>query len=259
MVKSVKRQPLPAPVVFTPVQPKVVIASKLHDEEQLNDPKLQQPLVEEFASDIKENWRIDSVAEEISQMHTNQQPELAAEAKESVEIFDKEEPTEKETKISDQIQLEAMSAPVKKPTSWAGLFRGQTAGTSGLSKGPNALPSSSVIGFSIPAEAITRAPSSNEQAIVKLLTAKITKAVDPHRLSPRGLLNLGNMCFANIVLQGLVYTYPFWSLLRELKKLNPTPSSLVKGTPLLNATYVSSCYSFFILIHVDCTSWMNSR
>jgi ubiquitin carboxyl-terminal hydrolase 10 len=39
------------------------------------------------------------------------------------------------------------------------------------------------------------------------------------RLRPRGLVNSGNMCFANAVLQLLVYCPPFWKLFREVGRL----------------------------------------
>jgi ubiquitin carboxyl-terminal hydrolase 10 len=39
------------------------------------------------------------------------------------------------------------------------------------------------------------------------------------RLRARGLVNSGNMCFANAVLQLLVYCPPFWKLFRELGRL----------------------------------------
>ena len=39
------------------------------------------------------------------------------------------------------------------------------------------------------------------------------------RLRARGLVNSGNMCFANAVLQLLVYCPPFWKLFRDLGRL----------------------------------------
>lgn len=39
------------------------------------------------------------------------------------------------------------------------------------------------------------------------------------RLRARGLVNSGNMCFANAVLQLLVYCPPFWKLFKELGRL----------------------------------------
>jgi hypothetical protein len=132
------------------------------------------------------------------------------------------------------IQTKPISPP--KAISWASLLRDHSSTTSGSSKNTNSLPTSTVVGFSIPAEKMPRVPDQNEMEIVKLLTSKSTKCSEPHRLVPRALLNLGNMCFANIILQGLVYTFPFWSLIRELKRLGLMPKNSSKGAPLLNAT-----------------------
>jgi ubiquitin C-terminal hydrolase len=135
-------------------------------------------------------------------------------------------------------ELSEQSKPISPPKviSWASLLRNHSSATSGSSMSTNSLPTSSVVGFSIPAEKIPQVPDHNEVQIVKLLTSRSTKSSEPHRLVSRGLLNLGNMCFANIILQGLVYTFPFWSLIRELKRLGLMPKKSSKGAPLLNAT-----------------------
>jgi len=61
-------------------------------------------------------------------------------------------------------------------------------------------------------------------------------------IRPRGLVNTGNMCFANVVLQVLVYSPPFWRLFTELGKYignGPVVGSGAqkdgKGTPLTDA------------------------
>jgi ubiquitin carboxyl-terminal hydrolase 10 len=128
---------------------------------------------------------------------------------------------------------EATPASRRTVTSWASLLRGPS--TASSAPGAKALPTSSVVGFSIPADTSILTRSPIDMAVLKLLTGKSGRSSEPHILVPRGLINLGNMCFANIILQGLVYTQPFWSLLRELRKLHPTPLSTPKGTPLLNA------------------------
>ena len=61
-------------------------------------------------------------------------------------------------------------------------------------------------------------------------------------IRPRGLVNTGNMCFANVVLQVLVYSPPFWRVFTELGKYignGPVVGSGAekdgKGTPLTDA------------------------
>lgn len=54
------------------------------------------------------------------------------------------------------------------------------------------------------------------------------------RIKPRGLVNSGNLCFANAVLQVLVYCPPFWKFFTDLGRLlAPTEES---KTPLVDAT-----------------------
>jgi ubiquitin carboxyl-terminal hydrolase 10 len=54
------------------------------------------------------------------------------------------------------------------------------------------------------------------------------------KISPRGLVNTGNMCFANTVLQILLYCAPFYRLFSELGKLQDRPK--LAQTPLVDAT-----------------------
>ncbi|CUA68446.1 ubiquitin carboxyl-terminal hydrolase 10 [Rhizoctonia solani] len=53
-------------------------------------------------------------------------------------------------------------------------------------------------------------------------------------IQPRGLINSGNMCFANVVLQALVYSAPFVRLFETLSHL--VPGSLSGKTTLYEAT-----------------------
>ena len=158
-------------------------------------------------------------------------------------------------------------APPKK--SWASLLRPSTStsasasgsGSSSAVAGPsrNALPTSSVVGFSIPAaaspvvqDAALHVSPSRKSELVRLLTsgpagvgyagalssyasagsvatttnadtAPVHTATTTSSLSvkirPRGLINSGNMCFANSVLQIMVYCPPFHRLFAELGKV----------------------------------------
>ncbi|KAG1782392.1 hypothetical protein EV702DRAFT_1064079 [Suillus placidus] len=122
-------------------------------------------------------------------------------------------------------------APAPKPAvSWASLLR---------KPGPSNLPASSVVGFSIPASPPPNPTSPKTQTYPKkseLLTLLNSggSSAAPMRIRPRGLVNSGNLCFANAVLQVLVYCPPFWRFFTDLGRLlEPTEDS---KTPLVDAT-----------------------
>ncbi|KAF8495378.1 hypothetical protein JB92DRAFT_2993080 [Gautieria morchelliformis] len=136
--------------------------------------------------------------------------------------------------------------PVKK--TWASLLRPTSNGLSNPtgSTSPNSLPTSSVQGFSVPAHTMATpgAPliSRSGPDIVTLLTAPNTLLGRVPPVRTRGIVNLGNMCFANTVLQVLVYCPPFNSLFTELDKHMHSLSVMGKdpkggmGIPLVKAT-----------------------
>ena len=120
-----------------------------------------------------------------------------------------------------------------KPKTWASLF---------ASSSSSGLPTSSVVGISIHASTSTpQIPVSNTKKndLLSLLTNG-PRAVQKHqeKINTRGLVNSGNMCFANAVLQVLVYCPPFQRLFIVLGKLllsysPPSPSpSTVNSTQL---------------------------
>ncbi|KZV79125.1 cysteine proteinase [Exidia glandulosa HHB12029] len=109
--------------------------------------------------------------------------------------------------------------PVKPPVkSWADLMKSNTKG---------GLPTSSVVGVSIPADAprsslanASPAKRAATQAIVQLLSAPAPPVAASSTILPRGLINGGNLCFANAILQALVYCPPFHRLFAELGRLS---------------------------------------
>ncbi|KDQ50100.1 hypothetical protein JAAARDRAFT_211925 [Jaapia argillacea MUCL 33604] len=118
------------------------------------------------------------------------------------------------------------SAPTKPMTkSWASLLRPSGGGSSPA--GSSKLPTSSVVGFSIPADQSPAPPPvvdvPNRAELVALLVKGPGSGVGvggaAGRIKPRGLVNSGNMCFANAVLQVLVYCVPFGRLFGELGRL----------------------------------------
>ncbi|KAF8470409.1 hypothetical protein DFH94DRAFT_811604 [Russula ochroleuca] len=114
------------------------------------------------------------------------------------------------------------SAPPVLKKSWASLLR-PTADDAGTAS-KSSLPTSSVVGFSIPASPPPPlVPPVRRAELIALLNgsppSRSTSNAMVPRLRPRGLVNSGNMCFANAVLQLLVYCPPFWKLFREVGRL----------------------------------------
>ena len=157
--------------------------------------------------------------------------------------------------ISETAKEEAEAPPpvplpppvVKK--SWAELLRPSPSSTSSSTSATrNTLPTSSIVGFSIPA-ATSASPSnpvvpvspSKKSDLITLLTSgpspNSTTSVTVIR--PRGIVNSGNMCYANSVLQVLVYCPPFQRLFAELGKVL-SGTTVVGSSPLLNGSGPSS-------------------
>ena len=107
----------------------------------------------------------------------------------------------------------------------------------------SSLPTSSVVGFSIPASPpLARVPPVRRAELLALLNGATPSRYSAlPRLWARGLVNHGNMCFANAVLQLLVYFPPFWRLFKELgrpisqREQGQTQGSGDGATPLVDA------------------------
>ncbi|KAF9532800.1 hypothetical protein CPB83DRAFT_890475 [Crepidotus variabilis] len=163
------------------------------------------------------------------------------------------------------------SGPPPPKKSWASLLRPANSSSTSASSTPglsrNTLPTSAVVGFSIPAvtspsnPAVPVNPSQKSELLNLLSTgpappptgfaaaaASATTNASAMKIRPRGLVNSGNMCFANAVLQILVYCPPFHKLFVELNRLlvgpvvggNNNKDETTKGasgsTPLVDAT-----------------------
>ncbi|KAG1756886.1 uncharacterized protein EDB91DRAFT_1094988 [Suillus paluster] len=138
-------------------------------------------------------------------------------------------PSDPEPSTSTAVPIPA-PAPKPAPVSWASLLR---------KPGPSHLPASSVVGFSIPAspppttKAAKTTSHPKKSELLTLLSSGAQSGAGM-RIKPRGLVNAGNLCFANAVLQVLVYCPPFWKFFTDLGRLlEPTEES---KTPLVDAT-----------------------
>ncbi|KAH9900901.1 hypothetical protein C8Q73DRAFT_742650 [Cubamyces lactineus] len=146
------------------------------------------------------------------------------------------------------------AAPVKPAwgvkKSWASLL--QSSDSNASSSKPR-LPVSNVVGFSVPATSGASAPpttvpsvaASNRSELLNLLnngpSGSSAGTAAAMKIRPRGLVNTGNMCFANAVLQILVYCPPFHRFFSELRRhlAGPVVGSQREGskaTPLVDAT-----------------------
>ncbi|ODN88069.1 hypothetical protein L198_06825 [Cryptococcus wingfieldii CBS 7118] len=148
------------------------------------------------------------------------------------------------------------STPVAppKPRSWAALLQPSTPSasttpskTTSPSKAPSPNDGPAPAGpqpaqpaapkFSYAGAASSSIPSPHEM-LIKLLSEGVPSKGGKREgaLVPRGLINTGNMCFANTILQVLVYCPPFTELFEEFGKR--LQADLARKTPLLEAMIV---------------------
>ncbi|KAF8321168.1 cysteine proteinase [Clavulina sp. PMI_390] len=84
--------------------------------------------------------------------------------------------------------------------------------------GPSTAPASSPAGPSRPPAIDT---ASNVPPLHVILTTAPSAPVPAPLTRPRGLVNTGNMCFANVIMQGLLYTPHFYKLMTVIGRTVP--------------------------------------
>ncbi|KAJ3911956.1 hypothetical protein F5877DRAFT_72784 [Lentinula edodes] len=119
------------------------------------------------------------------------------------------------------------------------------------------IPTSSIVGFSVPADPIGSSqgggqaiPTGERAELLALLSSDVQPPSYSGPASsgisyaailiskPAGLINTGNMCFANSVLPLLTYSPPFFCLFPELGRIGAEDVKLTSGVhvPLVDAT-----------------------
>ncbi|GAA5887030.1 hypothetical protein JCM6882_009424 [Rhodosporidiobolus microsporus] len=113
------------------------------------------------------------------------------------------------------------AAPAAAPTpaaakpafkSWADLVR-PAAGSA-----PQTLPNGMIAVSASTSSSPYASTSSGPQTLSNLLSAPPPHLHQPHTPTARGLVNNGNLCFANAILQVLVWTGSFWNLVERVER-----------------------------------------
>ncbi|KKP05862.1 ubiquitin thiolesterase [Trichoderma harzianum] len=152
----------------------------------------------------------------------------------------KSEDQEAATDASPEVQANGTShppSPVVKapPTSWANLFakpstRAQT-GLNGSAGGDAVNGDSADAANNFPASAFSKTNASSLAQAIQSYQVENNDKID--FLEPRGLINTGNMCYMNSVLQVLMFCVPFYDLLDQVGK--KAAHSFKSETPLIDA------------------------
>ncbi|KAG8428259.1 hypothetical protein J3459_005940 [Metarhizium acridum] len=148
-----------------------------------------------------------------------------------------ESATIKEDNATDE-QATATAPPVKAaPTSWANLFAKPAAQNLTALNGISS--ATSVNGDAVEAATVPAVPGSKFSPANRsffgeaIRSFKIDRTEKATLIEPRGLVNTGNMCYMNSVLQVLMFCAPFYDFLDQLSKR--AAHSFKSETPLVDA------------------------
>ncbi|KAH7325858.1 hypothetical protein B0I35DRAFT_474590 [Stachybotrys elegans] len=147
---------------------------------------------------------------------------------------------EEKALADDATAAQEAKAPAKAPpSSWANLFSKPSAAATVTIANPNgtAAVEASTNGGGSPDVSIGQFPSaaqSKASALAEVIRSFTVGSIDKVPfLEPRGLINTGNMCYMNSVLQVLVFCLPFHRFLDQVSKR--AAHSFKSDTPLIDA------------------------
>ncbi|OZJ06326.1 hypothetical protein BZG36_00705 [Bifiguratus adelaidae] len=134
--------------------------------------------------------------------------------------------------LPDAPKPEVAAPPKPKPSSWAALFN------SGNNSGNRSVQSRSTSGALPNGKGINGTTGTSTNGTTKLKTindvvANFTPTFEGQLLQPRGLVNNGNSCYMNVILQPLSHCAPFYNLIKTVS--DKVPHNFKSRTPVLDA------------------------
>ncbi|KAK8874532.1 cysteine proteinase [Apiospora arundinis] len=140
----------------------------------------------------------------------------------------------------EETQPAAAPAPIK-PKLWTGLFANASAAAAAANPGSQVVPGTTISGAVENGEAngnsvaasgpFTKTNASSLAEAIALF--RVGKGQKLAFLKPRGLINTGNMCYMNSILQVLIFCTPFYDFLDQVSQ--KAVHSFKSATPLVDA------------------------
>ncbi|KAL6922105.1 hypothetical protein ACHAPO_002863 [Fusarium lateritium] len=143
---------------------------------------------------------------------------------------------------SESVAAEPAPAVKVPPSSWAKLFSKPAAAAAGKTEGPNGAAPTDTVANGHAAETVSGTPNGAAPSFSKVNANSVAEAIHTFHvgladqvsfLEPRGLINTGNMCYMNSVLQVLMFCLPFYDFLSQISKR--AVHSFKSDTPLIDA------------------------
>jgi ubiquitin carboxyl-terminal hydrolase 10 len=155
----------------------------------------------------------------------------------TVTAEDPEKPAESESVAAEPAP--AVKAP---PSSWAKLFTKPASAAAGKTEGSNGAVPADTVANGHATESVAGTPNGAAPSFSKVNANSVAEAIHTFHvgladqvafLEPRGLINTGNMCYMNSVLQVLMFCLPFYDFLSQISKR--AVHSFKSDTPLIDA------------------------